>query len=541
MKEKIQQSLRDSTLTRWAMVFLVSALMFGTYWFQDFYGGIKPLLESQYGFTSSQFGNMLFATSFANMAGMVILGGMFLDKYGIKWTAIIFGSIAILGAIISALAASGYFGDSSSDRLMYMSIGRIIFGVGLETTCVLINRTIVKWFKGYEVAFAMAVNMGIGRLGTAIGIAVSPDIAGNNAATAITFAAGTVILGFLFFMIYLIYDRKIDQQLMHTAKSGSSNDQFKFSDLFVLIKNKTFLYITFLCVAFYAAVFPFIQYAPDLLINKFGFTNILPATCPTPSLFGSEALGNASIFVVFFIFGVIFPLIPANIKNKKKKIIVLAVTSALFILFISVFWETLSYWLKNGAKTAALIPLGTILFTPIFGRMIDKKGKAASIMMLGAGLLIFAHLSLSIFNNIMLCYMGLFCLGIAFSLVPAAMWPSVAKIVPEYQLGTAFATMFTIQNYGFGGLNKLVGKVVDWTNPDALARMAEIRSNLQGLGLSGSALSVRIEEMRLAGSWPIRDYTVPILMLVGLGVISIFLALGLKRASKEHGYGLENP
>jgi len=541
MKARIQQSLRDSAPIRWSMVFLVSALMFATYWFQDFYGGIKPLLESQYGFTSSQFGDMLLATSFANMAGMVIFGGMFLDKYGIRLTALIFGSVAILGTVISAMGTAGIFGDSPAERLRFMTIGRVLFGVGLETTCVLINRTIIKWFKGYEMAFAMAINMGIGRLGTAIGIAVSPDIAGSNAGNAVTFAAGLVFVGFLFFLIYLIFDAKIDRQLKVGAAASASDEQFKFSDLFKLMKDKSFLYITFLCVAFYAAVFPFIQYAPDLLINKFGFSNTLPAACPKLSLFGSEALGNAGIFVVFFIFGILYPLLLSHVKDKKKKVIALSVTTVAFVAFIAGFGETLSYWLKNGAKTAALIPLGTILFTPIFGRMIDEKGRAASIMMLGAGLLIFAHLSLSVLNNLMLCYLGLLALGIAFSLVPAAMWPSVAKIVPEYRLGTAFATMFTIQNYGFGALNKIIGKVVDHVNPEALEQMNSIRTTLESQGLDGAAISVKIEAMRQAGTLPVKDYTVPILMLVVLGIVSIFLAAGLKKASKTQGYGLEQP
>ncbi len=162
-------------------------------------------------------------------------------------------------------------------------------------------------------------------------------------------------------------------------------------------------------------------------------------------------------------------------------------------------------------------------------------------MMLGAGLLIFAHLSLSVLNSQVLCYLGLLSLGVAFSLVPAAMWPSVAKIVPEYSLGTAYATMFTIQNYGFGGLNKFIGKLVDWVNPEALKAMTRIREGLEGQGLSGAEISVRIEAMRQAGTLPVKDYTIPILMLVALGVISIFLALGLKKSSEKQGYNLESP
>ena len=97
--------------------------------------------------------------------------------------------------------------------------------------------------------------------------------------------------------------------------------------------------------------------------------------------------------------------------------------------------DTFKLWFNNGPKTASLIPLGTILFTPIFGSYVDRKGKAASLMILGSLLLIFAHLSLSLVSILkLLAYIGLFCLGIAFSLVPAAMWPSVARIVPENRL-----------------------------------------------------------------------------------------------------------
>src|SRR5690554_4569118 len=94
--------------------------------------------------------------------------------------------------------------------------------------------------------------------------------------------------------------------------------------------------------------------------------------------------------------------------------------------------------------------MGTILFTPIFGSYVDRKGKAASLMMLGSSLLIFATLSLSVFNNVYLGYAGLLSLGIAFSLVPAAMWPAVASIVEAKRLGTAYGATITVQNWGLG-------------------------------------------------------------------------------------------
>jgi len=538
MTETIKKTLRDVAPMRWFILVLVSALMFATYWFQDFYSGLKPLMESQLGISSSQFGTMIGLTTIANMFGMIIIGGIILDKWGIRPTAIIFGSVAILGGLISALGAADVFSSDPSTRLTIMIIGRIVFGVGLETTCVLITRTVVKWFMGYELALAMAINMGIGRLGSALGTAISPDIANKNVPTAITFAATLIAIGVILYIIYLIFDVKIDKQL-NTKKS--EEDQFKFSDLIKLVTNKSFLLIAGLCVAFYSAVFPFMQYAPDLLVNKFGFSYELPKSASQIVLFGSATLGNASIFIGLFLFGVAFPMIPANIKDKFKKRAALIITFALFLCFIYLLKDTLAVWIKNGPKAASLIPMGTILFTPIFGRFVDKKGKAASIMMLGALLLIFAHISLSVLNSLLLCYFGLFSLGIAFSLVPAAMWPSVARIAPAKRLGTAYAAMFTIQNWGLGIFFKGIGTVLDWVNPKVVAKLHSIRNGLQAQGLSNIQISEKIEHMRKAGELPIYNYTIPILMLVGLGVISIFLAIWLKKVSTEQGYGLENP
>jgi MFS family permease len=189
---------------------------------------------------------------------------------------------------------------------------------------------------------------------------------------------------------------------------------------------------------------------------------------------------------------------------------------ALFIVFITTLWEdTLSIWLRNGPKTASLIPLGTILFTPIFGNFVDKKGRAASLMILGSLLLIFAHIALSVFNSVALGYLGLLSLGIAFSLVPAAMWPSVAKIVAESRLGTAYATMFTIQNWGLGLFFWGIWAVLDLAN----------KENLE---------AIRAGEMSY-------DYTIPILMLVVCGIVSIFLAYKLLQSDKKRGHGLELP
>ena len=511
--DTIKKTLKDSPAMRWLVLVLISGLMFSTYWFQDFYGGLKGLMESELGYSSEEFGRVIGLTTIANMFGMIIVGGIILDKWGIRIAGLLFGGLAVLGGAISALATAGFFGSDSSTMLNFMILGRILFGSGLEVVCVVATRTVVKWFKGYELALAMAINMGFGRLGSAMGIALSIDIGGGHVAPAVGFAATLIAITLLMFVLYLVFDIKLDKQIKVDGEKAADED-FKFSDLIALISNKSFLFIALLCVTFYAAVFPFIQYAPDLLINKFNFTREMVAEGNIIFL-GSATLGNASVYLIFFLFAIAFSVIPGRIEKKQNRLLFKSITFLVFIAYLFNIHEQLQLWFQNGAKTASLIPVGTILFTPIFGNYVDKHGKAATLMIFGSLLLIFAHISLSLFNSVYLAYLGLLSLGVAFSLVPAAMWPSVAKIVPESRLGTAYASMFTLQNWGLGAFFWGIGALLDFVN----------KSNIEDIR-AGIAMY---------------DYTYPILVLVGCGIISIFLAYRLKAADKRQGYGLELP
>ena len=487
--EIAQKRLNESAPLRWLVLVLISGLLFSTYWFQDCLGPLKSLMESQLGIDSGQFGLIAASTTWANLALMVILGGIALDKWGIRKTGTLFGILATLGAAIVALASNGFFGQEKNTMLTWMVIGRILFGTGLETVCVMVSRTVVKWFKGHELALAMAINVGFGRLGSAGTNFFGIEIAGGDVYTGLSFAASLIGLSIIMFLVYLIIDVKYDKRelAISGAAGAAEDDGFKFKDLTDLITDRSFIFISALCVSFYAAVFPFIQYAPDLLVNKFGFSLAMPD------------LSGMSL------------------------------------------WEKIVAFFHNGPKVTSLIPLGTILFTPIFGRFVDKKGKAASVMILGSLLLIFAHLSLSVFNSELLGYLGLISLGIAFSLVPAAMWPSVAKIVAENRLGTAYATMFTIQNYGLSAFFWGIGKMVNVMNPKIVEQIQTTREQLLASGMSIEEVVQKIDALKATGEIAPYNYTIPIFMLVFLGIISIFLAYQLKLADKKQGYGLELP
>ena len=463
--EQIQKTLKDSALARWIVLILISGIFFATYWFYDFFSPIKEMMIGELGITNADFGTIISATTWANVIGMIIVGGVFLDRFGIRLAFLVFGGLATIGAGITAVGTTDLISSDPKIQMYIMMVGRLLFGAGLEITCVVVTRTVVKWFKGYELALAMAINVSFGRLGSGAAIAFTPEIAKGSLSTATVLAASLVLVGFAMFLAYMMMDVKLDRQVkaagIAAGEVPEEDEKFKFSDLKDLLSNPSFLLIALLCVTFYSAVFPFMAYAPDLLVHKFGFTTALP-----------------------------------DLTGKS-------------------FTETVAAWLTNGPKIASLIPLGTILFTPLFGLLIDKKGKAASIMILGGILLIFAHLSLSVLDNVILGYAGLLSLGIAFSLVPAAMWPSVAKIVPERRLGTAYATMFTLQNWGLAFFFWGIGKVLDIAN-------------------AGNLDAIKAKTA-------VYDYTWPVLMLVGLGFVSIFLAFLLKIADRRQGYGLELP
>lgn len=453
------KTLKDSALIRWTVLIIISFLFFATYWFQDVFSPLAGLMESQLGIKPDQFGVVVSATTWANCLGMILVGGFILDRWGIRISGLLFGLLVTLGGALTTLGASDVLVTDPAHKLWLMAAGRIVFGIGLEITCVIVSRTVVKWFKGKEMALAMAINVGFGRLGSFFAVSFSLDIADRAVVPALGFAASLIGAAFILFLVYFIFDKKLDNQLKR-EESVDEDEKFHFTDFLQLLKNPTFIWIALLCVTYYSAVFPFIgAYGPSILHHNFGFSM---ADLP---------------------------------KN----------------------WSSLSlvaqaeFYLTNGPKITGLIPLGSIVFTPIFGSLVDRRGKAASMMLIGSVLLIFSHVTLTFSNTRALAYPALFSLGVAFSLVPAAMWPSVAKIVKENRLGTAYASMFTVQNWGLALFYWLPGLIVTLTNEGGKAAQGE------------------------------RDYTWATLPFILLGLVSILLAVKLMASNRKHNLALQEP
>lgn len=402
MTDKITSSLRDSATARWTALGIVSFTMFCGYFITDAMSPLKPMLESQLLWDNFDYGLFTSAYGWFNVfLLMLILGGIILDKTGIRFTGLLSTTIMIVGAGMKFFAISKFFPEGMAPifgikaQVMFAALGYAIFAVGVESAGITVSRIIVKWFKGKEMALAMGLQVAFARMGTLLAVAIPLPIAKyyGDVAIPILFGALLLCIGLIAFIVYVAMDKKLEASEVQIEKDAE--DPFKLSDIIQIISNKGFWLIALLCVLFYSAVFPWIKFATDLVINKYQVD---------PDLAG---------------------LIPS------------------------------------------VLPLGTLFLTPFFGNLYDKKGKGATIMIIGAVLLILVHgiFSIPFLNNWILAICVTIVLGIALSLVPSAMWPSVPKIIPEKQLGTAYALIFWIQNWGLMGVPLLIGIVLSATNP----------------------------------------------------------------------------
>ncbi len=418
MTEAIQKSLRESPVARWTAMVVVSLSMFGAYYFNYAGSSIKPLLETALGWTSKDVG--LYAGSypwFNVFLFMLIFSGIILDKLGIRFTGLAATGIMVIGTGINYWAMTSLPSDAvvmiplygqMKTQVLFSCLGFALFGVGSEATGITLSKAIVKWFKGKELALAMGLQMSIARLGTALALAVSLPIAIKYSySTPILLAFVLMLLGLIAFLVYVVLDKRLDAS--EKDLEVEEEEPFRIKDIVSIVSNKAFWYIAILCVLFYGAVFPFLFYAPDFMINKYHVT---------PKLAG---------------------LIPM------------------------------------------LLPFGTIFLTPLFGGIYDKKGKGATIMIIGAAMLLFVHIFLAVpfINQWIFAAILVIILGIAFSLVPSAMWPSVPKIIPERQLGTAYAVIFYIQNIGLWLIPTVLGIVLASSNPAVAPNKALIKASIE--------------------------------------------------------------
>lgn len=540
--------LRDKSWARWTALGLLAFAMFCSYIFMDILSPIKDLLQSEKGWDSTAFGTMQGSETFLNVfIFFLIFAGIILDKMGVRFTAVLSGAVMLVGASINWYALTDAFDESQlsvwfTNHLNYIpgfdelgispfykgmpasakfsAVGFMIFGCGVEMAGITVSRGIVKWFKGREMALAMGSEMALARLGVATCMIFSPVFAemGGDISVSRSVAFGVVLLmiALIMFIVYFFMDKKLDEQ---SGEAEEKDDPFRISDLGKILSSWAFWLVALLCVLYYSAIFPFQKYAVNMLQCNLSFTDVDPN-----SFWGSDAV-SAWQYIVMLI--VAMASFASNFgKNKGLRIGMLLIAIICLVLYC---W--MGFMRQSAAAIFAVFPLLAVGITPILGKYVDYKGKAASMLVLGALLLIACHLTfafiLPLFKDnavggVIVAYLTILVLGASFSLVPASLWPSVPKLVDSKIIGSAYALIFWIQNIGLWLFPMLIGKVLDSTNPQIAEALANGTMTEQQASIS-------------------YNYTAPLVMLACLGVAALVLGIVLKGVDAKKHLGLELP
>ncbi len=548
MVEKIQQTLRDSAAVRWMVLLFLAFAMFCSYIFMDILSPIKDLMQSTRGWDSTAFGTMQGSETFLNVfVFFLIFAGIILDKMGVRFTAILSGIVMLIGATINWYAVTEAFQGGSleawfNNNLNYIpgfdelgispfykgmpasakfaAVGFMTFGCGVEMAGITVSRGIVKWFKGREMALAMGSEMALARLGVATCMIFSPVFAklGGTIDVSRSVAFGVVLLfiALIMFIVYFFMDKKLDAQ---TGEAEEKDDPFKISDLKTILSSSGFWLVALLCVLYYSAIFPFQKYAVNMLQCNLTFTTVDPN-----SFWATNTVTIIQYFIMLIVAAAAFASNFSKSKNMKYSLLAIAVVALVIFCYMG--------YMRQSAETIfAVFPLLAVGITPILGNYVDHKGKAASMLVIGSVLLILCHLTFAFVlpafrgnavGGVFVAYLTILVLGASFSLVPASLWPSVPKLVDSKIIGSAYALIFWIQNIGLWLFPLLIGKVLDKTNPQLVAK-------LQNGEISPEEAAISY------------DYTAPLVMLACLGVAALVLGFVLKAVDKKKGLGLELP
>ncbi len=547
MTEKIQTLLRDKAWARWTALMLLAFAMFCSYIFMDILSPIKDLLESTRGWDSDAFGTYAGSETFLNVfIFFLIFAGIILDKMGVRFTAILSGLVMLAGAAVNWYAVTEAFKGSGIDRWFtdnlnyiplfdelgvspfyrgmpssakFAAIGFMIFGCGVEMAGITVSRGIVKWFKGREMALAMGSEMALARLGVATCMIFSPVFAKMHGiidvSRSVAFGVVLLLIALLMFIVYFFMDKKLDAQ---SGEAEEKDDPFRIRDIGKILSSGVFWLVALLCVLYYSAIFPFQKYAVNMLQCNLTFIELSP-----DSFWASNTIAFIQYVVMLIVAATAFF---SNFRKNAMQWVLLLIS----IVFLIVFCY-MAYKRQSAESIFAVFPLLAVGITPILGKYVDNKGKAATMLMLGSILLIICHLTfafvLPLFkgNNVggvVLAFVTILVLGSSFSLVPAALWPSVPKLVDSKVIGSAYALIFWIQNIGLWLFPLLIGKILNASNPEIVRQLADKTIDPEVAAVS-------------------YNYTNPLLMLASLGVLALVMGFWLKIEDKRKGYGLEKP
>ena len=444
----LKNSLRGNRWACWLVLACLVVPMFASYFFDDMFSSLSELFKNpeclELGWNMADYGFYASGYSFLCIWGGLIVCGALLDKFGVRLVGSIFVGLMVGGAGLVTFAISAGFEPKTSLTIAY--IGCMLFGLGSEIAGVSVTRSIAKWFKGRNMALAMGLQLAIARFGTATAILIAPMIVKQKA------------LGEFY-------------TLAETNKPAMIG----------------------LAVLAAGAILWAVFVAMDARFDKEAGTTDKVETAEEDKFRISDiwkVLSNPRFLMIAVLCVTFYCCV---IRFKK--------------FGVSILLPLFSVNLDIATVLLAMIPFFTILFTPLFGALVDKVGKATMWMVVGAALVLTSHLIITFAQQgvPMYAYIAIALLGIGYSLVPSAMWPSVPKIIPEKNLGTAYSLIYWVQNMGMWAVPIYVGKIFTKTITEAGDKAQEISAAIKA------------------------EY-----VFILLGIIAIGVAIMLLRSSRKH-------
>ncbi|MBQ8422560.1 MAG: MFS transporter [Bacteroidales bacterium] len=418
----LKNTLRDNRWACWLALACLVVPMFASYFFDDMFSSLSELFKNpeclELGWNMADYGFYSSGYSFLCIWGGLIICGALLDKFGVRLVGSIFVGMMVLGAGLVTFAISAGFVPKTSLTVAY--IGCMLFGLGSEIAGVSVTRSIAKWFKGRNMALAMGLQLSIARFGTATAILVAPMIVTQKAVGEVYTLSETnrpALIGLAVLAVgAILWAVFVAMDARFDRETGGTDK---------------------------------VQTAEE---DKFRFSDIW------------KVLGNPRFLMIALLCVTFYCCV---IRFKK--------------FGVSILLPLFGVDLDIATVLLAMIPFFTILFTPLFGALVDKVGKATLWMIVGSALVLVSHLIITFAPQGVpaYAYVSIALLGIGYSLVPSAMWPSVPKIIPEKNLGTAYSLIYWVQNLGMWAVPIYVGRIFTREITQAGNHAQEVSAALQ--------------------------------------------------------------
>lgn len=460
MTEKVTKALNDKAWARWTALILVALMMLFAYMFVDVMSPLQSLVETQRGWTPDAFGYYAGAEYILNVFGFLILAGIILDKMGVRFTGTLSASVMVIGACIKFYAISDWFQGTALEQWLnswwtdfpgsakLAAFGFMIFGCGCEMAGITVSKVLAKWFEGKEMALAMGLEMALARFGVFAIFSISPRLADWMGKDDPTVVIPVGFCTALLFIGLLSY-------IVFTFMDRTLDKELGS------------------------------QKSADTAEEEFKLSDVA-------NIFRSRLFWIIALLCVLY-YSAIFPFQRYAANMLQCNLGIDATTAS-----------DIFRW----------FPVGAAVITPLLGMYLDHKGKGATMLILGAILMIVCHLTFALivpaYPSAAIAFSAIIVLGISFSLVPAALWPSIPKIMDARFLGSAYSLIFWVQNIGLALFPILIGKVLTASNPGVTDPMKY-------------------------------DYTNPMLLFASLGVLALIFGLILKALDAKKHYGLELP